>query len=66
MADAMAFLKGILSEALLPVRTIEMEAKGASHSMDIIRRTKKKLNIEARKDQEPLAYGGGHRLINSG
>ena len=53
VADAMAFLKGILYDAPLTAKQIEAEARGAGHSWDAIRRAAQKLGIQKRKDTGP-------------
>ena len=47
--DAKEFLQGLLAEGELPQKQIEIDAKGASHSMATVRRAKTELSIKSIK-----------------
>ncbi|MBS7328083.1 MAG: AAA family ATPase [Oxalobacter sp.] len=51
MAEAVEFLKGILSDGALPSKQVKSDADGAGHSWDTIKRASIRLKIEKRKDR---------------
>jgi putative DNA primase/helicase len=57
LADAKRFLSDLLADGPLPTKTIKADADGAGYSWATIRRAKKVLGIETRK--EGGSFGGG-------